>query len=239
MKNASKFLLKCAAAVAFASFLLPASAAVIASGTLSTTNGGIVTDSGGKQTWSDDTLTLDWSVSLEGSAYTYRYTFSGAGNDFKPGLSHLIVETSSTFRPDNILDGTTDGFEDPKLYLVGGNGKSNPGLPGAIYGIKWNADESVTITLVTDRDPIWGNFYANGGSSAFAYNSGWNLLLNNVDDDADDLYGHGIRLSQQGFPWFLAVPDTTSVPGELPEPAVAVLFGLGLLGIAVGRRRRS
>lgn len=245
MKNASNFLFKCTAAVAFAALLAPASAAVIASGSLSTANGGIVTDAGdgGNQSWNGDTITLDWSVSLAASTYTYSYTFTGSADPgpFSPGLSHLIVETSSTFDMDNVLAGTTtDGFTAPTLYLVGGNGKSNPGLPDDIYGIKWNTDGSVTITLVTDRDPIWGNFYAKGGSGAFAYNSGWDLLLNNVADDADNLYGQSIRLSQQGFPWFLAVPDTTSDPWTgVPEPGVVALFGLGLLGLAIGRRRRA
>lgn len=246
-----------ACATALSAVAMPASAVVIASGLLSSTNGGIVTagkpgNGNSDQTWANDNLSLAWSVSRTDDQYTYNYTFSGfaqQGNNFRPGLSHLIIETSPTFGTANVLPGTSGNVSAPALYAIGGNGASNPGLPGEIYGLKWNATgngNTLSFSIVTDRDPVWGNFYANGGRDAYAFNAGWLQLLDGAQGPIDAMHMTGIRQSAGlgGEAWFIAVPDTTSHggnapgPGTLPVPGTALLLGLGV-AMATGMRRRG
>jgi len=128
----------------------------------------------GTGSWS--TGTLDWNVSVDGSdIWTYDYTFTVESKD----ISHLIFEVSTTFDDSNIYAGTTEGYE---LAEYSGSSKSNPGLPGSVYGLKWDLDvdtTSASVTIVSDRAPMWGDFYAKGGverikgvkTRLFAYNT--------------------------------------------------------------------
>ena len=124
--------------------------------------------------WDSSNTTFSWSVTQPGpSKWEYDYTFTVPSK----GISHLIIQVSESFDPEkNLLDGTTTGWE---YRNQNGEGwtvdQGNPGLPGMIFGLKWEAgvlDDLVTsgddiiggsIQIVTDREPIDGNFYAKDG----------------------------------------------------------------------------
>ncbi len=199
----------------------------------------------GTAAWSTN-ASLSWLVAYDADTnlWTYTYTFSVNGKS----PSHEIIEVSSgdtPFTSDNIKDytgiGGTGAIDGPDTFTPG-DGNSNPGMPGNIYGIKWDSSADGTTdtwTLVTDRQPMWGDFYAkdgkDNGSFVIAYNTGFG-------HDTETAIGNGNALeATTGWAWAL-VPDTDGggPPQEqVPEPTTFLLLGGGLLGLALFRGRRT
>jgi hypothetical protein len=167
---------------------------------------------------------LLWRVSYDDttSLWTYNYTFNVAAS---PGISHVIIEVSN--ENISIASGSTPGLMD--TY---GTSPSNPGWPSNVSfpGIKWEDLEGEyrwNWNVVTDRNPMWGDFYAKGGANnnlGYAYNSMFGT----------DTFGP-IGDGNNGG-WAL-VPDT-DVVGKVPEPTTLILYGLGFAGAGLYRRLR-
>ncbi|WP_300462993.1 PEP-CTERM sorting domain-containing protein [Desulfobacula sp.] len=207
--------------------------------------------------WASGNAVLSWDVDYDttnAGLWTYDYTFdtSSAGSN---DLSHIIIELSEPF-PTNPLtissngnviftDNPDDSNDDGDTHyeidsFVEGN--SNPNLPGTLYGVKVDnlLDSEVnTFTIVTERAPMWGNFYAKDGvnndqNKVYAYNTEF-LTERPFFDDTN------FSPDNNPLGWVL-VPDTKDgPPGEtpIPEPATLLLFGCGLLGLAgVSRKKR-
>jgi hypothetical protein len=189
---------------ALAALPMAANSAIV-SNPISTSGGSVI----GGGDWATG-VSVGWSVTDAGSAYLYSYTFEAPS----PGLSHFDLQVSGNFSESNILD-TSNSYE----LGTFSTGPSNPGWPDgeSLHGIKFEGfteGTSWTFTLLSDRAPMEGDFYAKGGEGSFAYNSGFGAL-----DGAN-----------------LLVPDTVSQ--LLPEPGTMLLLSSGLLGIAVWERRR-
>lgn len=119
------------------------------------------TDGGGMEAtaaWDGGGATLSWSVSqLQSGLWQYDYDF----NVNKKKLSHIDFQVSGNFTANNIFAGTTEGWE---LGLWGDEGRSSPGIPGTIYGLKFDGGGLLnSFTIVSDRAPMWGDFYAKDG----------------------------------------------------------------------------
>lgn len=191
-------------------------------GSLSTQGGGL-TGQGG---WASGQVTFGWTVTQnQDQSWHYEYVFdrgSVSGN-----LSHLIIETSTNLIEGDIMNAVPviqDG--DPQWYKS--QGKSNPGLPGAIFGIKFeNPVQSSIVTFEFDspRAPTWGDFYAKDGSVG---GSLWNVGFLGQDPIAAPQNG-----SIDGH---VLVPDTTTT-ATVPAPGAMILSSLGAGLISWLRRR--
>jgi len=184
--------------------------------------------------WSDGGFSISWQITQSGADYTYRYTLdtplSGSAQ-----LSHWLLELSPTDASGNSLENywesvfvsnTQGNYSDVGIGPVAAGdvgpatGASNVGMPGALWGVKFTRDSSVTQTVVeftTTQAPVWGDFYARdgGGTGAgtiYAYNLG---------------FGTDPTAGATNFLNWIARPDGDS---RLPEPNSLALLSLILIG---------
>ncbi len=198
----------------------------VATGTWATTYTGSIiggdTTLFGTDGWSD--ATLSWTVNDVTNPGFWRYDYNFT--DVTKELSHIMIELSASFTIDNIIDISSDYDRDaPKTYETGSD---NPGMLGDLFGIKWDTTEDLTsydFWIVSDRVPMWGDFYAkdgvDGDGKVYAYNKKFGY-----DTTADIVHGNAGG-------WVL-VPDTHNVP----IPSTMLLFGCGLIGLAVVGRKK-
>jgi hypothetical protein len=172
--------------------------------------------------WTTPTF-IAWDIALNnsGTGYRYTYTFDGSG---APGVSHFIVglsnscttftTTARTGANECIWNLDATGLNE--IGNFGQTGGSNPGIPGSMYGIKFNTGaDPITITFESSRIPMWQNFYAKGGSDSYVYNKGF-----------------GSTTSPN---YFIAGVDSRDVP----EPGFYGLLSLGVAGLWAAYRRRN
>ena len=187
---------------------------------------------------------LSWTVdsNADESEWTYDYLFQVDEKD----LSHIIIELSEVDGeyPGEILDGTTaagdtdtNEVDGPQTFTSDG---SNPGMPGDLFGYKWGTSNDPKVyqfKFVTDRAPMWGDFYAKDGTD-------------NTTDPPTDVYAYNSEFGTDTTPpdignndgvhgWVL-VPDTNGGGGgqEIPEPTTMILLGTGLLGCGIFFRKK-
>lgn len=189
-----------------------------------------------------DGVTLSWVISYDDSTslWTYQYTFDRPNNRAVPGLSHIIIElTPPELQSDAlIITGVTSNASEfeVRTFAIEDPGKSNPGIPGSIYGVKFDVSgksDPFVFAFQINRAPVWGDFYAKGGRSSAAWNSGFTELepLDRLTQGPSD-NGHILR------------PDGDGPPSEqpnllhAPEPASMTIWGLGLAAAGFFGRRR-
>ena len=170
--------------------------------------------------WATGGASLSWNIVAVTGGYQYSYLWTGSDKN----LSHIILEVSSNTIAGDFWGYTTNPESgDPKTYSPSDPGNSNPNLPGPIYGLKFEPGSdstSFSFSFISDRAPMWGNFYAKDGTDdhgtvdVYAYNTGFTLT--------------GVNS------YYAAVPDTLTV---VPIPPAVWLMGTGLLGL-IGIRRR-
>lgn len=229
-------------------FALALVASVSTSGWAVTYSGSLSSGLGGglfaTEDWANGGASLNWTVDNETTPGFWTYNYSWSGD--RKALSHIIVEVSDNFTADNIEDISSGYDQDaPKSY----DGPSNPGIPGPIFGVKWDTTNDPTgysFWIVSDREPMWGDVYAKDGRNrvggvqfdVYAYNTGFGF-------DTAAAIADGNAFDQAtGRAWAL-VPDTEDGGGGgggggsvVPEPGTFLLLGAGLMGLGLYGRKR-
>lgn len=209
--------------------LANAAPAAMYSGSLSYSSGLYATED-----WAASGTTLSWTVTNEdpaaptGYPWKYIYTIDIPSK----AVSHFIVEASNGESPFTIanLNGVsgagTPVADDITTHPATGSSDPNPGMPDALYGIKFELLPEVdplVVSFYSDRDPVWGDFYAKDGKTdnnpVYLYNTGFS---------ASDPVGPPTDGHNQNH---LLVPDT------IPEPGLIVLLAAGGLGLLRRRKR--
>jgi hypothetical protein len=189
-----------------------AGAVTLTNGFLSVSNGTLFATN----QYSTGNFSIGYDVDKVGDQLTYTYTL------FVPlkSLSHWLLQVSTNFTSaDLISESGTGTFTSttPSLWTPGG---SNDGMPTNLFGYKFDTSGvsptgTLTFTIVTDRLPTNGNFYARDGKGVYAYNTGFSDPINGA---------------------FLIVPDSVAV---MPEPSsIFLVTGGVLMMMFVTRKRR-
>lgn len=194
--------------------------------------GGGLNSHNGENGWIfPESSTISWSIiDNANGTFTYNYYFTRLLDEVTEPIemSHFILELS----PGCIIEGQSEGqsecvsdFRGEQEFRKGWNssgpGNSNPGMPASIYGVKFDEEFSV-YSFISNRIPVWGNFYAKKGNSGL-----WNLGLEpSYSSSSNTLY-------------FIPRPDTFGPGGEIPEPATVLLLGAGLAVAGLLRRQKQ
>ena len=185
----------------------------------------------GHGAWSSG-VSFAWEVNNEvdpDGYWTYTYTFSAA----QKALSHIVIEVSDNFEASDIISTSGDvAFTPVELGTHGNQGKSSPNIPEPFYGIKWDlTGDSTTFqwTLVTTRDPVWGDFYAKDGKTGGVDNAVYNSGFGSPDTDPNlpptaSILDHILRPDS-----ISTLPPPSGDEPSIPEPGTIVLAFAGIM----------
>lgn len=193
-------------------------------GSLSTDDGGLI----GTGAWASGS-SLSWEVTQnQDNSWHYSYFFDVS----EKSVSHMILETSYAFTIDDIFNIMFDSGTYGSLE-IGENGMTpgNPNIPDAIYGIKFDETDGLSMQFSFDswRTPVWGDFYAKDGVDGGVTVSLWNAGFTPGDTDPLDPPADG------SIGYHILRPDTV-----VPEPGSIMALGSGVLMLgAFLRRKRS
>jgi len=181
------------------------------------------------QQWDNSGFTIGWNIEQDLTTLLWTYTYT-VTCDTKE-ISHLILEVTDDGEDFNIYGGTSTPYEGPDTWDVG---PSNPLMPNPIYGVKFDfGGDEVTYSLVTDRAPVYGVFYAKNGKDKGDDVLAWSNALNYGDykTNEGDLTITDFIARPNGYNGYID-------PQAIPEPATMLLLGSGVIGFAVSGKKR-
>jgi hypothetical protein len=191
----------------------------------------------GSNAWGNGGFGVSWDITHNSDAGTWTYEYLFTASD--KSISHAILEVTLDEFAFSLFDGSS-GFTMPETYSDSG---SNPLMPNPLFGVKYDLIDSddaneLPLTIVTDRAPVYGVFYAKGGKSRGPDGGEWMVAWSTGLNHSN--YQTNTSLSVTDF---IVRPNgsTPEEPGTFatnPEPGTAVLGLLGALALLGPVRRR-
>lgn len=180
-------------------------------GSLSTASGGVVATGN----WATTGFVISWDIQqMANLSWCYTYTMTDLlGNNLVGTPSHFTLEVSH-----DVGENYFWGFAGSTEFTNSDDTKDLDGINDALK-LDWQAD---SYTFYSWKGPVLGDFYTKNGfdqpTSVFntAYNSGFGV----AGTEANKIYR----------------PDSYC---DIPEPGTMLLFGMGLAGAGVFRRRKK
>jgi len=225
--------------------LVPGLAAGPYTGSLTYAGGDITRSSEGDSAYVGD---MAWTVTDLGGTWQYEYdlTTSVLPGGHGGGLSHVIIEITPDSPAADFTYQKYDGTNWVNWTLGSGSTignqlitSGNPGMPADMWGIRFAndappgpSDTHWLWRILTDHQPVWGDFFAKDGLAGTFYNADafddgpgndW------ADDPADAAANGSIHRN-------ILVPDGR--PPVTPELSSGMLLLLGMLPVGLAWRRR-
>ncbi|MCX5662434.1 MAG: hypothetical protein NTW19_22365 [Planctomycetota bacterium] len=185
--------------------------------------------------WAISGLMLSWNITYDNATklFTYKYTISDDSGKTYPvqctQVDYLDIEVSPSYTAANTKAGSS-AVTAPSNFSSSGLLGSTPYMPASgLHGVQFGLNSTLpTYTLVTDRAPIWGDFYVKGDTTLYVLgNVAWNKG-----------FGTDPTAATTNFTNWIPTPDTIAVP----VPAGVLTGGatlLGMAGLTLYRRRRQ
>jgi len=206
------------------------------SGNLTSADGGLV-GAGGWVSDAANPVTFGWTVTEDSDAsWHYHYVFNSSG--LQGTVGHLVLETSQDLTSDDIRNATPAIASDgPTWYTQQTEGSGNYPIPEPLFGIKFPELSNTVVVIDFDSDhvPVWGDFYAKGGSIS---GNLWNAGFTPSDADPFEPVDNG------SVGYHVLVPDTLtfdmqSAAYNVPVPGAFALCMIGTSLIIRLRKRLS
>lgn len=194
----------------------------------STKEGGGITAT---QLWSgnkNDGFMLSWQISQSNGLYHYIYNVTDiSGKSLDKKLSSFILQVGDAFTSKDYLD--SKGVPVKDIVVSKYTSENFGSLPGNLYGIYTeNNSSTLKIDFYSTRAPVWGSFFADGGTNAskdvVAFNTGFTSSSTTPST------------GNKEFTNYIARPGAENV--AVPEPTTMVIMGSSLAAVYLARRKK-